>query len=430
MKKLLAVLFSLTIFFSLVTPTSFAANLTELEQQIEQVRKDREILLEEQKNLRTELEATNKESQTLGTAVKSLDTTKRKLTKDISITQSRINSTNLVIQSLESTMSIKERKIIAHRKALAEMIYTLSEYDSQPLIFSLLGSAQLSDIWRDRSQLEGLSGRLEEEITNLRDTRIALGQEKQQKVKVKKNQISLQGQLSGQRSVVEENQRAKERLLAITKNKEAEYQKLLAENIARQKEFEADLYRLETELAIAIDPSLFPKPKHGVLVWPLDFVYITQRFGKTSGGQRLYKEGFHNGVDFRASMGTPVKVMLSGTVIGNANTDSQKGCYSYGRWILIKHSNGLTSIYAHLSASLVKTGQNITTGQIIGYSGGTPGANGSGYSTGPHLHIGLFASQGVEILQFVTSKNCKQVFVPIAKGANAYLDPLAYLPVF
>jgi len=102
-------------------------------------------------------------------------------------------------------------------------------------------------------------------------------------------------------------------------------------------------------------------------------------------------------------------------------------CGSYGRWVLIKHNNGLTSVYAHLSASIVEVGQSLKTGDIIGYSGGTPGVNGSGYSTGPHLHLGLFASQGVEIRQFTTSKHCKHTFVPIA-DLRAYLDPLAYLP--
>jgi len=77
----------------------------------------------------------------------------------------------------------------------------------------------------------------------------------------------------------------------------------------------------------------------------------------------------------------------------------------------------------------VQKGQRVTEGQVIGYSGGVPGANGSGYSKGQHLHVGLFASQGVEIRQFTTSIGCKQVFVPIAKGRDAYLDPLAYLPV-
>lgn len=428
MKKIFIIfilLFAVSNFFG---QKSFAADPSALQQQIEKVRKEQEILLEEQRQLQIQLDAISKESQTLGTAVKSLDATKNKLIKDISVTQSKISAKNLSIQSLENTMSEKEQQIVVHRKAISQTLATLSKYDSYSLLLNLLASAQVSDIWKDSGQLNDLGGKLEEEISLLRETRKELNQKKEVTIKEKQEQLNLRVQLSGQKSVVEENQNAKAKLLAETKSKEAEYQKLLATNIARQKESENDLYRLETELAVAIDPSLYPKPKHGILSWPLDYVYVTQRFGKTVGGAQLYAQGFHNGIDFRASMGTPVKAVLSGTVAGSDNTDNQRGCYSYGRWILIRHANGLTSIYAHLSASLVKAGQTVTDGQIIGYSGGTPGVNGSGYSTGPHLHLGLFASQGVEISQFVTSKNCKEVFVPIAKGTDAYLDPLAYLP--
>ncbi len=414
-----------------------AANPSELEREIEQVKRERETLLEEQKKLQAELEAINKESQTLGATVKSLDATKNKLAADIRVTQSKINSTNLTIQSLENTMSEKERQIVAHRAAISETLLALSEYDTRPLILNLLTSTELSDIWRDKSQLEGLSARLEEEISILRETRRVLDQEKEQKEKVKEEQLSLRGQLSGQKSVVEENQRAKEKLLAETKNKEAEYQKLLAENIANQKQFEEDLFRLESELRITLDLSLIPPPRQGLLSWPLDNIFITQTFGDTAfarGG--AYNGRGHNGVDFRATMGTAVKSILGGVVEGIGNTDEQNAqlrkegkpiCGSYGRWVLIRHNNGLTSIYAHLSASIVETGQNVKTGEIIGYSGGTPGVNGSGYSTGPHLHLGLFVSQGVQIRQFTTSINCKHTFVPIA-DLRAYLNPLAYLP--
>lgn len=423
----------------ILTPSFLnAASPSELERQIEQVRQEREVLVEEQKKLQAELEAMNKESQTLGVAVKSLDATKKKLATDISITQSKITSTNLTIQSLESTMSEKEQQIVIHRRAIVDTLLSLSQYDSRPLIFNLLASAGLSDIWRDRSQLEGLSGRLEEEVRSLRETRKVLNQEKEKKEKVKIEQVSLKEQLSGQKSVVEENKKAKERLLAETKNKEVEYQKLLAENIANQKQFEEDLFRLESELRITLDPSLFPLPRHGILAWPFLDVFVTQRFGNTVfalGG--AYNGRGHNGVDFRATMGTPVKAVLSGTVEGMGNTDelnaelrreSKPICGSYGRWVLIKHNNGLTSVYAHLSASVVKTGQSVKTGEVIGFSGGTPGVNGSGYSTGPHLHLGLLASQGVEIRQFTTSLNCKHTVVPIALGLSAYLDPLDYLP--
>lgn len=271
-----------------------------------------------------------------------------------------------------------------------------------------------------------LSGKLEEEINILRETREALQKEKEAKEKSKQELEGLQGQLSGQKQVVEQNKKAQETLLAQTKNREAEYQKMINENLERQRQFEQDLYRLEEELSIVLNKSLFPKARSGILSWPLDRVHITQRFGRTNSG--LYSDNWHNGVDFRAAMGTPVKAMLSGTIEGQGNTDEQRGCYSYGRWILIKHDNGLSSVYSHLSASLVKTGQRVETGQIIAYSGGTPGTNGAGYSTGPHLHVGLFASQGVEIRLFTQSRGCKQVHVPIASGRDAYLDPLLYLP--
>jgi murein DD-endopeptidase MepM/ murein hydrolase activator NlpD len=427
------------LFFLLLAPIILvAASPSDLERQIEGVRREREILIEEQRKLQAELEVVNREGQTLGTAVKSLDATRRKLAADISVTQSKINSTDLTIQSLENTVSKKEQQIMTHRQALANTLSALHEYDSRPLILSLLASAQLSDLWRDRSQLEGLNNRLEEEIDTLRETRKVLNQEKAEKEKVKEEQLSLKGQLSGQKSVVEENKKAKERLLAETKSKEAEYQKLLAENIANQKQFEEDLFRLESELRITLDPSLIPEPRPGLLSWPLANVVVTQKFGNTAFARSgAYNGRGHNGIDFRASMGTAVKTVLSGTIEGMGNTDEMNAqlrrerkpiCGSYGRWILIRHNNGLTSVYAHLSASIVRVGQEVKTGEVIGYSGGQPGVNGSGYSTGPHLHLGLFASQGVEIRQFTTSVNCKHTTVPIA-DLRAYLDPLAYLPV-
>ena len=404
-----------------------AANPSELQQQIEQVNKEREVLIEEQKKLEAELEAVNKESQSLGSAVKSLDATRKKLAKDISITRSKITSTDLTIRLLGNTMKEKERQISTHRKAIADTLSTLSEYDSRPLVFNILAYTRLSDIWGDRSELEGLNTRLTKEVDALRETRRVLNREKEQKEKVKEKQVNLQGQLSGQKSVVEENKKDKEKILAETKNTETLYQKMLAENLARQKEFEEDLFRLESELNIALDPSLIPEPQKGILSWPLEKVYITSPFGMRS-------TGFHGGVDFRASVGTPVMTIASGVVEGTANSDYQKGCYSFGRWIFIRHPNGLSSVYAHLSVSLVRAGQTVRKGEMIGYSGGYPRAYGSGNSRGPHLHLGLFASQGIKIRTFTSQKykdtgsGCHNILLPIS-DIKAYLDPLAYLPV-
>jgi murein DD-endopeptidase MepM/ murein hydrolase activator NlpD len=329
---------------------------------------------------------------------------------------------------LENNVSEKEQEIATHRQAIGEALQRISAHDASPLALHVLASTDFSEIWRDTSELSGLSESLEKQVEDLRLTKSALLKQKQEKERVKEQVLSLNKELTGQKVVVEETKSAKERLLAETKNKEAAYQAMLAENLARQKQFEDDLFRLESQLNISIDSGLIPAARHGTLAWPLVSIYVTTRFGTVSGSAlRIYASGSHNGVDFRASQGTPVKAVAGGVVKGMGNTDEQKGCGSYGRWVLIEHGNGLSTVYAHLSASLVRTGQQVGVGEVIGYSGGTPGVFGSGYSTGPHLHLGLFASQGVEVRQFVESRGCKQVVVPIA-DVKAYLDPLAYFP--
>jgi len=75
----------------------------------------------------------------------------------------------------------------------------------------------------------------------------------------------------------------------------------------------------------------------------------------------------------------------------------------------------------HLSVISVAQGQNLDTGDVIGLSGNT------GNSEAPHLHVSVYATEGVRIQQFVNSIGCKQAFVPLA-DPKAYLDPLLYFP--
>lgn len=145
-------------------------------------------------------------------------------------------------------------------------------------------------------------------------------------------------------------------------------------------------------------------------------------FGKTEAGKRLYADGTHNGVDFRAPLGTLVKALADGIVAGIGDTDIQCPGVSFGRFILIKYNNGLASTFGHLSLIKVRTGDKVSRGQVVGYSGNT------GYSTGPHLHVSVYAKDAVEI-KTLPSKSCpgKVLTQPISP-INAYLDPMYYLP--
>lgn len=85
---------------------------------------------------------------------------------------------------------------------------------------------------------------------------------------------------------------------------------------------------------------------------------------------------FHKGIDMAAPVGTKVFACKGGTV-----TDAVLGNAVFGNYVAIKHSNGMTSFYAHLSKFIVTKGQVVQGGEIIGYVGQT------GQVTGPHLHF-------------------------------------------
>ncbi len=84
---------------------------------------------------------------------------------------------------------------------------------------------------------------------------------------------------------------------------------------------------------------------------------------------------FHSGQDFGAATGTPVAASADG--IANVRWDAD----GYGKYIVITHLNGMSTLYGHLSKVIVLKGQRVNKGDVIGLVGSTGG------STGPHLHF-------------------------------------------
>jgi murein DD-endopeptidase MepM/ murein hydrolase activator NlpD len=88
----------------------------------------------------------------------------------------------------------------------------------------------------------------------------------------------------------------------------------------------------------------------------------------------LGSPALHSGMDFRAPMGSEARVTAPGTVVSAGWNGG------YGRMVEVEHADGFTTRYGHLSKILVKTGQHLSAGDIVGKVGST------GRSTGPHLH--------------------------------------------
>lgn len=379
-------------------------------------------LEQEIKKYQVEIQALGKEKDSLSNAIKALDISKKKLEADIKITENNIEKRNLEIRELSLAIGDKSVRIGDSKRVISHSLYAMSQMNSASIIEAILGAESLSDMWSGADQLSTLQGSMQEEIKDLENLKVNLEDNKKQTEKKKAELVEFTNDLKNQTKIIADTVKEKDSLLTDTKNTEANYNALLAQRKAQKEAYEREVLEFEKALKIAIDPNSIPSTGKGVLKYPLDNIRITQYFGNTefaTQNPQVYNGNGHGGVDFAASIGTPVKASLSGVVVGSGNTDIGN-CRSYGKWIMLKHANGLSTLYAHLSLINVNHGQTVATGEVIGYSGNT------GYSTGPHLHYGVYATEGVRITKFETSINCKSVIIPFA-DLKAYLNPLSYL---
>src|SRR3989338_9100694 len=402
-------LFSIIIFTILIIPLAFSHAQTagDLKDKINQKDADIQQLEKEIAAYQLELDTLGEQKSSLNSAIKQLDLTKKKLNTDIAVTEKKIDKTNLKIESLSSDISTKQDTITNNVESIKLEIRKTNEFEMNSILSTLLSENDFTVIWNDIDNIATVREKIRQDIVKLKEIKGELEDTRKETISDKKK-------------IVVQNTNEKNKLLKQTKNNEANYQKLLKERMAERDAFEKELRDYEAQLEFILDPSKLPSG--GVLSWPLERIFVTQLFGKTVDSKRLYASGTHNGVDFRASVGTPVMAMADGTVLGVGNTDTT--CYgaSFGKFVFIKYNNGLASTFGHLSLIKSYEGQRVRRGEVVGYTGNT------GHTTGPHLHISLYASEAVKMAS-KPSKACggRIYRLPVAP-INAYLDALYYLP--
>lgn len=118
----------------------------------------------------------------------------------------------------------------------------------------------------------------------------------------------------------------------------------------------------------------------------------------------------HNGIDIALPMDTPVSSMVSGTV----EHVLHNGKKSFGNSVWIREPDGYRVVFGHLDRTTVHPGERIHTGDLVGLSGNT------GYSTGPHLHIGVMDNHGhwVDPKKYLSMWNWEQLTADKVKNAE------------
>ncbi|HOF38749.1 MAG TPA: M23 family metallopeptidase [Candidatus Hydrogenedentes bacterium] len=128
--------------------------------------------------------------------------------------------------------------------------------------------------------------------------------------------------------------------------------------------------------ACATRPLVLPQSYPVPCIWPTPSAarVITSNYGaqRSAGGGA---SRFHKGIDISAPKGCPIYATADGFV---ARTDRDRR--GYGKYVIVNHAGGYSTLYAHLSETRVKTGAWVRAGQVVGEAGQT------GNATGAHLH--------------------------------------------
>lgn len=309
-----------------------------------------------------------------------------KLQNAINLTSAKIDATSFQIQELNLGIYEKEKEIEKNKQSIAGTIRTIYEYDKRSLLEMVLENERLSDFLNQVQYIKLLQKNLQKNLESLKALKAVL-QEKKADLEAKKKDLEeYNAQLYSQKQIEGRQRSQKSYLLQQTRGEERHYQSLLSELEEKQRQIREEIFKIEEELRLTLDPESVPSPRSGVLSWPHEGI-LTQGYGVTPWSRQLYKSGFHNGIDIATGYGAPIRAASDGEVRAIGNTDNYCLGGSYGRWIAVKHGNNLTTLYAHLSAyGKYSIGDKVSTGDIVGYEGS------SGYSSGSHLHFGVYAS--------------------------------------
>jgi len=377
-----------------------------------------------------ELQTVGAEKRTLQSAINQLELERKKVSAEIARTENLITSTDLEINKLILEISRTEQDIEETEAAIGSIIRQEYMTGEETLVELLLRHKQLSEVWSTLEAYENIREILATKVAELDSFKILL-EEKRNENEDKRNELnSLKNQYGDQSEVLVSNKREQSSLLELTKNEERNYQELLAVQEANRDEILKELRDFESQLQFYLDPNSIPQAGTAVFDWPLTNIIITQYFGGTEFAARnssVYGgRPYHPGLDLSSPRGTPIYAPLTGTVRATGNTDLVPGCSSWGKWTLIDHANGLSTLYAHQDVIAVSPGQKVTTGEVVGYTGNT------GFSTGPHLHFTVYAKEGVDVRKFneiKTVTSCGPASTPVA-ATDAYIDPMLYLSAY
>jgi murein DD-endopeptidase MepM/ murein hydrolase activator NlpD len=300
----------------------------------------------------------------------------------IDIVKKEVEGLELEVKALDLRIADKETEMERQRALMSGLSRKLYRAQFNRTAFEILFSHDtFSEFFDEIRAMSDMQNGMNRALASLKDIHAQLAEERGNRSLAQEQLAAKQQELLEEREKLEDDRSLKNAVLVETESSELRYRYLLAELQREQQEADEDIERLEKALREKIDVADRLGGGDTVLSWPVQPTRgISTRFHDPEYPFRYVYE--HPGLDIRAGQGTPIRAPASG-IVARAK-DAGYG-YSY---IMVLHNNDISTVFGHVSKISVKEDTFVERGEILGYSGGTPGTPGAGrMTTGPHLHF-------------------------------------------
>lgn len=368
-------------------------SIDELNRQIDEQKAKIDQLNDQIAEYNKNVKSAKNEAANLQSQIKFLDNQIAKTDIDIRAKEEQLKITELEIKKIQLEITRNEAMIKRDREQLGSLIRLLARYDNKNYIEVLLSNETFSDFFDQVKYSENIQRDVQKTLNRVQELIASLNKEQQDLDAKREELMDLTNTLEQTKSVLGDKKDDKTYLITETKQSEKKYQTLIANLKKEQAAASGLIAALERKIRAQLvnnKDAKFNTLANAALSWPLRGP-ITATFHDPDYPYRSVI-GEHSGLDMGVGQGTPIAAAEGGYV-----AKVGLGTKWYGNYVMIIHSNSLSTLYAHMSSVGVSADQYVSKGQIIGYSGST------GFSSGPHLHFEV-RSNGVPV------------------------DPLGYLP--
>ena len=375
-RAVLALVLTLALVLPLAGPAAVLPASAVTQAEIDALKNDASDLADQKKEIQAQLNEV-KEDKDAALEQKQL------LEEQIEVIRLEISNINTQIATYEDLIDQKSQEL-AQSEAQEQEQYELfcsrvraMEEEGETSYWAILfGSSDFSElldnymmieeiIEYDNSVMEALA-RLQEQVEQ---EKAELEEAKAAQEEAKAKQQAAQAELQTQEDAVDQ-------VIAQISSQESQLKAMEAELNRAATALDSQIKDLERQMSAQINNV----PSESGFLWPLaaNINALSSLYGSRP-DPFTGRPDNHTGIDIPASRGTPIYASKSGVVI--TSVYGTGSAWSYGNYVVVSHSDGTSTLYAHMSSRAVSQGQTVNQGDVVGYVGTT------GNSTGNHLHF-------------------------------------------